>query len=291
MVKVVQILWFETISPLHQPFIDTPIGPVTVRQFIFAVAGAAVGYFIYGALPAWLDPFLRGGVGAVPFIFAILTASRKVKTVPPEKYLLYLLLGRGRRRRKGEKKKKEKGERREKKGKSEGKEGRPEKGEIGAGSGERVEGANRSALERSWERPGAAERRPAKAARPEEILEEPETPSVTAVVTGAAVEVPEDVRRVLRHFVTPARETAAFPDALGRVEVFGQLRNPKTGAPMPNTTFYASIGGTVLSGQSDERGIYKFRFYPQIQGAYYVLVAVRGFDSPVDSVLVNVKTK
>jgi len=80
--KPVQTLWFESISLLDQPFIDTPIGLITVRQFLLTGMGALVGYAVYRAL-AWADPFIAAGCALVPFALAAATAARKVKSVPP----------------------------------------------------------------------------------------------------------------------------------------------------------------------------------------------------------------
>jgi len=67
--KPVQTLWFESISLLDQPFIDTPIGLITVRQFLLMGMGALAGYTVYKAL-AWVDPSISAGIALVPFVLA-----------------------------------------------------------------------------------------------------------------------------------------------------------------------------------------------------------------------------
>jgi len=125
--------------------------------------------------------------------------------------------------------------------------------------------------------------------------EEAVAPSISASASVEAAaepkmaweDLPEQVRRVLRRFTPPLRAVSATADAAGRAEFTVTLRNPKTGAPMPNTAFYAAVGSEVFVSSSDERGVYKVRFYPKRSGSYYVVIAVQDFEAPADSVLVN----
>lgn len=207
MPKSVNTLWFETLSPWHQPFIDTPFCQITPRQFVLLSLGALIGYAFFKALS--METSIRIAISSIPFIFAISIAFKKIKTVPPEKYLLFLIV---------------------------------------------------------------------KNRKKDEVKEE-----LNRVEKG----VPEEVKRVLNKFAPPSRAISIKLSPSNTVEITGILRNPKTNAPMLNTLFYASIGGLILSGRSDEKGSYKIKLRLEAPGSYYMTLAVQGFEVPVDSILIN----
>ncbi|MDH5807276.1 MAG: hypothetical protein QXW62_05525 [Candidatus Methanomethylicaceae archaeon] len=210
MPKIVNTLWFETLSSWNQPFIDTPFCPITPRQLLLIIIGALIGYSIYKNF--FIENFLRIGISSIPFIFSIIIASKKIKTIPPEKYLLYLIF-------RNYKKKEEK----IRKNKEEN----------------RIE------------------------------------------------KIPEEVKHVLRKFIPPLKSISIKLNS--PIEITGVLRNPKTNMPMSNTLFYASIGELILTGYSNEKGNYKIKLNLENPGSYHMILAVQGFDTPVDSILINVK--
>ncbi|MCQ5363122.1 MAG: PrgI family protein [Candidatus Methanomethylicia archaeon] len=271
MVRVVRTLWFETISILSNPLIETPIGMITIRQGLLVGAGALVGVIVYRAIPPFVDPFVRIGFGLIPFALFAMTAAKKVKTVPPEQYLLLLLRPKRATRVKAKAEAKTKGKAKaEVRGRSEGARGREEE---------------------------AAAPQPEVALELEEGAAAPPAPAETVAAASphpepvrlrAVEEVPEEVRRTLRTFMPPLKAVSAVMGEGGEVIVSDVLRNPKTGAPLLNTKLYASVGTRIITATSDERGAYTIKFYPSAPGSYYVLVAVQGFGTPVDSMLVNV---
>ncbi|MCS7098205.1 MAG: hypothetical protein NZ922_04435 [Candidatus Methanomethyliaceae archaeon] len=218
MSKVVQTLWFDSLSPLQQPLIETPLGLLTPRQIIMAGVGALFSYLFYVQLlqrfPS-IDQYMRIGLATIPFILSITITLRRVKTIPPENYLFYLIFRRRLRRWKHS-------------------------------------NSQFSSQELRWKH------------------------------------IPKEIGQVLSQLTPPVRAISVKPNALGRVELIGTLRNPKTGRPMPNTKLYAFIGNRVFSSSSDENGNYIISFHPKAPGSYHMIVAVQGFDIPVDSILVNV---
>ena len=281
MVRVVRTLWFETISILSNPLIETPIGMITIRQGLLVGAGALVGVIVYRAIPAFVDPFVRIGFGLIPFALFAMTAAKKVKTVPPEQYLLLLLRPKRATRVKSD-------------AKTEVKVKADAKGKAKADVRGKSEGAVQSARGREEE---AAAPQPEVALELEEGAAAPPAPAETRAAAPprpepvrlrAVEEVPEEVRRTLRTFMPPLKAVSAVMGEGGEVIVSDVLRNPKTGAPLLNTRLYASVGARIITATSDERGAYTIKFYPSAPGSYYVLVAVQGFGTPVDSMLVNV---
>lgn len=272
MVRLVQTLWFETISVLSQPFIDTPIGMITVRQAIIVGVGAVLGYAIYRLVPSFIDPFVRIGIGIIPFALCLMTAAKKVKTVPPEQYLLLMLQPRAR-----------PGSRTKGKSEGENKNKSKSKGEAGA-----------TVAPAPTPVPAPAERQAAFTTKTEAEAAVPSVPAPAEEPPPAPVrlrpveEVPEEVRKTLRTFLPPLKAVSAVMGDGGEVTVSEVLKNPKTGASLLNTKLYASVGSRIVTATSDEKGAYTVKFYPGGPGSYYVLVAVQGFGTPVDSVLINV---
>jgi len=255
LVRVVQTLWFETISVLSQPLIDTPVGMITIRQGLLVGAGAVAGYVVYRLASSLADPFLSTGTGLIPFVLCAMTAAKKVKTIPPEQYLL--LLFRPRQRPGGRAK---------------------AKGNADAGA----------------KRDAAGSPLPAPAAAPCAVPEgsaEAAQPLGKPVSLRPAERVPEDVKKTLRAFLPPLKAISAVIGEDGEVTISEVLKNPKTGAPLLNTNLYASVGNKIIAATSDEKGVYTIKLYPSGPGSYYLLVAVQGFGTPVDSILVNVASK
>jgi hypothetical protein len=270
LVRVVRTLWFETISILSNPLIETPIGMITIRQGLLVGAGALVGVIVYRAIPAFVDPFVRIGFGLIPFALFAMTAAKKVKTVPPEQYLLLLLRPKRATRVKA---------------KADVKAEAKVKAKVKTKGKAKAEVRGRSEGARGREEEAAAPQ-PEVALELEEGAAAPPRPE--PVRLRAVEEVPEEVRRTLRTFMLPLKAVSAVMGEGGEVIVSDVLRNPKTGAPLLNTRLYASVGTRIITATSDERGAYTIKFYPSAPGSYYMLVAVQGFGTPVDSMLVNV---
>lgn len=88
MSESIQTLWFEDVSFLNEQMLDTPVGRFSMRQTLI--------FIVFGLL-AWLTSLLSGDLvfkivvaGAVFFMGAAIF-TRKIKTVPPETHLLYIL--------------------------------------------------------------------------------------------------------------------------------------------------------------------------------------------------------
>lgn len=83
-----QTLWFEDVGFLNEQMLDTPVGRFSIRQ---------TGIFLTFGLLAWLASLLSADLifkivlaGAIFFTGAAIF-TRKVKTVPPEIHLLYII--------------------------------------------------------------------------------------------------------------------------------------------------------------------------------------------------------
>lgn len=83
-----QTLWFEDVGFLNEQMLDTPVGRFSIRQ---------TGIFLTFGLLAWLASLLSEDLifkiviaGAIFFTGAAIF-TRKVKTVPPEIHLLYII--------------------------------------------------------------------------------------------------------------------------------------------------------------------------------------------------------
>ena len=83
-----QTLWFEDVGFLNEQMLDTPIGRFSIRQ---------TGILLAFGLLAWIVSLLSGDLifkivlaGAIFFTGAAVF-TRKVKTVPPEMHLLYIV--------------------------------------------------------------------------------------------------------------------------------------------------------------------------------------------------------
>ena len=86
--ELVQALWFETVSFLHEQMLDTPVGRFSIRQ---------MGVFLIFGLLAWLsslvfaDLVLKVVVAGAIFFAGAALFTRKIKTVSPEAHLLYMI--------------------------------------------------------------------------------------------------------------------------------------------------------------------------------------------------------
>ena len=83
-----QTLWFEDVGFLNEQMLDTPVGRFSIRQ---------TGIFLAFGLLAYAASLLSGDLifkivaaGSIFFTGAAIF-TRKVKTVPPEMHLLYLV--------------------------------------------------------------------------------------------------------------------------------------------------------------------------------------------------------
>ena len=88
MSEPMQTLWFEDVGFLNEQMLDTPVGRFSIRQ---------TGIFLIFGLSAWVASLLSGDLvfkivvaGAI-FFTGVAIFTRKVKTVPPEIHLLYLV--------------------------------------------------------------------------------------------------------------------------------------------------------------------------------------------------------
>lgn len=208
LVKVIQTLWFESISILNQPFIDTPIGMITLRQFLIISIGIITSYISYKIIP--FDIEFKISFGIIFFIFFLIIAMKKIKTILPEQYLLILL--------RSKRKKQDK---------------------------------NSQIL----------------------FIED----------------IPKEIKKVLSTFIPPIKSISVVMNNDGSVIINDILKNPKTNTPLLNTKFYALINNKIFISKSNEKGVYSIKFYPNNIGSYHMLIAVKGFDIPVDSILVNIR--
>jgi hypothetical protein len=83
-----QTLWFEDVSFLNEPMLDTPVGRFSIRQTII--------FLVFGLL-AWLcsllseDLIVKIVVAGTIFFMGAASFTRKIKTIPPEQHLLHIL--------------------------------------------------------------------------------------------------------------------------------------------------------------------------------------------------------
>ena len=86
--ELVQALWFEDVGFLNEALLDTPVGRFSIRQMCL---------FLFFGLFGWLlslgfaDLVLKLVVGVGVFLVGATVFSRKVKTVPPELHLFYVV--------------------------------------------------------------------------------------------------------------------------------------------------------------------------------------------------------
>jgi hypothetical protein len=83
-----QTLWFEDVGFLNEQMLDTPVGRFSIRQ---------TGIFLAFGLLAWVASFVSEDLickivlaGAI-FFTGVAIFTRKIKTVPPEVHLLYMI--------------------------------------------------------------------------------------------------------------------------------------------------------------------------------------------------------
>ena len=88
MSELVSSLWFEDVGFFHEPILDTPLGRFSIRQTLI--------FLVFGLL-AWLgsllfsDLALKIVVAGSIFFSGAAIFTRKIKTLPPEVHLLYLI--------------------------------------------------------------------------------------------------------------------------------------------------------------------------------------------------------
>lgn len=88
MPRVIRTLWFEELGFLREPFFDTPIGKLTLRQMLIIIIFGALAW---GAASFAGDAMLKLFLGGSIFIVGLALAFQKVKTVTPEMSILLML--------------------------------------------------------------------------------------------------------------------------------------------------------------------------------------------------------
>jgi len=89
--ELVSTLWFEDVGFLHEPILDTPLGRFSIRQTVI--------FLVFGLL-AWagsllfVDLALKLAMAGTIFFSGAALFTRKIKTLPPEVHLLYLIANR-----------------------------------------------------------------------------------------------------------------------------------------------------------------------------------------------------
>jgi len=86
--ELVQALWFEDVGFLHEQLLDTPVGRFSIRQMTLFLVFGLFGYLLS---LVFVDLVLKVVVGGGVFLVGAALFSRKVKTVPPEVHLFYLV--------------------------------------------------------------------------------------------------------------------------------------------------------------------------------------------------------
>jgi len=99
----VQTLWFEEMSFLHEQMLDTPVGRFSIRQMIVFLL---FGLSAYGASLFLEDLAAKIVVAGSIFFSGAAIFTRKTKTLPPEKHLLYIINNKYAQKKKHKKRKK-----------------------------------------------------------------------------------------------------------------------------------------------------------------------------------------
>ena len=86
--ELVSALWFETVSFLHEQLLDTPVGRFSIRQMCLFLVFGLFGWLLS---LVFADLVLKLVIGGGVFLVGAAIFSRKVKTVPPEVHLLYMI--------------------------------------------------------------------------------------------------------------------------------------------------------------------------------------------------------
>ena len=90
MPRIIRALWFEEVGLLNEPLIDTPIGKLTLRQTFIIMFFAGIAWL---ASTLVQDVIFKIGLGGAIFISGVAIFAHKVKTLPPEKILWYMIFG------------------------------------------------------------------------------------------------------------------------------------------------------------------------------------------------------
>jgi hypothetical protein len=86
--ELVSALWFEDVSFLHEQMLDTPVGRFSIRQMCLFLVFGLFGWLLS---LVFADLVLKLCVGGGVFLVGAALFSRKVKTIPPEVHLLYVM--------------------------------------------------------------------------------------------------------------------------------------------------------------------------------------------------------
>ncbi len=98
-----QTLWFEEVGFFHEQILDTPIGRFSIRQMIVFLIFGLSAYSISLLLE---DLIFKIVVAGSIFFSGAAVFTRKTKTLPPEKHLLYIINNKYAQKKKHKKRKK-----------------------------------------------------------------------------------------------------------------------------------------------------------------------------------------
>jgi hypothetical protein len=92
MPRVIRTLCFEELGVIHQPVLNTPIGKLSMRQMVVLISFAGVS-FLLAMIFAPDDLIMELMIAAPIAIVGISIFGRKVKTISPERLLIYMFTG------------------------------------------------------------------------------------------------------------------------------------------------------------------------------------------------------
>lgn len=91
MPRVIRTLCFEELSIAYQPLLDTPIGKLSLRQTAVLLIFAVLAFLVASVVSS--DLAIQLIVGGGILVVGVAVFGRKVKTLPPERLLLYMFVG------------------------------------------------------------------------------------------------------------------------------------------------------------------------------------------------------
>jgi len=86
--EVVSALWFEDVGFLHEQILDTPVGRFSIRQMLLFLTFGLLAYIVS---LCFTDLMLKVVFGGVVFCVGAAVALWKVRTLPLEVHLFYLV--------------------------------------------------------------------------------------------------------------------------------------------------------------------------------------------------------
>jgi hypothetical protein len=93
MPRIVTALCFEEVGLMSEPILETPIGKFSIRQTIIYLFFAVLAAMVFLALGGVMEVIPLASA-AVVFVLGATLFGRKVKTMAPERMLMYLLFSR-----------------------------------------------------------------------------------------------------------------------------------------------------------------------------------------------------